>query len=135
MQADAAHLPFRDGSFDAVSRQPQPRAHGFARARTSELGRVVRRGASLYVAVADASTFSDKLYRWIYHGGGHINPFRSSAELNRRITQSTGLQPVAVSVYTHRLSICTILTSIPGRRAGSGFSEWKRAFIAIFSYR
>ena len=35
-----------------------------------------------YVAVPDASTFSDRLFRWIYGGdSGHINPFHSAEGL------------------------------------------------------
>ncbi|MES1257217.1 MAG: hypothetical protein ABUS51_02260, partial [Acidobacteriota bacterium] len=49
-------------------------------------------GGSLYVSVPDASTFSDRLYRWIYHGGGHVNPFGDPAGLARRITRATGLE-------------------------------------------
>jgi len=56
----------------------------------------VRRVGSLYVAVPDASTLSDKLYRWIYHGGGHINPFRSGEALARQIALSTGLRLVTL---------------------------------------
>jgi ubiquinone/menaquinone biosynthesis C-methylase UbiE len=98
VQADAAHLPFRDASFDAVIANHSLEHMEELGPALSEVGRVVRRGASLYVAVPDSSTFSDKLYRWIYHGGGHINPFDSPAELSRRIAQPTGLQPVAVRV-------------------------------------
>jgi SAM-dependent methyltransferase len=135
VQADAAHLPFRNGCFDAVIANHSLEHMELLGPALSELGRVVRRSASLYVAVPDASTFSDKLYRWIYHGGGHINPFHSPAELNRRITQSTGLQPVAVRVlhasfiYLHH----SHFHPRPPRRLwllGNGNAR----FIAILSY-
>jgi SAM-dependent methyltransferase len=98
VQGDAAHLPFRDASFDAVIANHSLEHIDQLGPALRELGRVVRPGASLYVAVPDASTFSDKLYRWMYHGGGHVNLFCSSAELTRRIAQPTGLQPVAIKV-------------------------------------
>jgi predicted SAM-dependent methyltransferase len=63
-----------------------------------EIGRVVKQGGSLYVAVPDAATFSDKLYKWIYHGGGHVNSFRSASELTLRIIQATRLRLVATRV-------------------------------------
>jgi SAM-dependent methyltransferase len=92
VQADAAALPFQDASFDALianhSLEHMDDLEGVLR----ELGRVVRPGGSLYVSVPDASTFSDRLYRWIYHGGGHVNPFRDPDSLARRITRATGLE-------------------------------------------
>jgi ubiquinone/menaquinone biosynthesis C-methylase UbiE len=122
VQAVASHLPFRDSSFDAVIANHSLEHIEELGPALREVGRVVRCGASLYVTVPDASTFSDKLYRWIYHGGGHINPFDSPAELSRRIAQLTGLQPVAVRVLYASLFICTARISTPGRLADSGCS-------------
>jgi SAM-dependent methyltransferase len=98
VQADAAHLPFRSQSFDAVVANHSLEHLAELGPALREVGRVVKRGASLYVAVPDASTLSDKLYRWIYRGGGHINLFESSTELSRSIAQATGLRPVATRV-------------------------------------
>ena len=58
----------------------------------------MRRDGSLYLAVPDAFTFSDRLYRWIYHGGGHVNLLDPSAELGRRFTRATGLRHTATKV-------------------------------------
>jgi hypothetical protein len=136
VQADAARLPFRDGSFDAVIANHSLEHMVELGPALGEIGRVVRRGrASLYVAVPDASTFSDKLYRWIYHGGGHINPFDSPAELSRRIAQATGLQTVAVRVlhasfiYLHHFKF----HPRPPRRFWL-FGNGNARFIAILSY-
>jgi len=135
VQADAAHLPFRDGSFDAVIANHSLEHMQQLEPALDEVDRVVRRGASLYVAVPDASTFSDKLYRWIYHGGGHINPFDSPAGLSRRIAERTGLQPVAVKVlhasfiYLHHSKF----HPRPPRRLWL-FGNGNARFIAILSY-
>jgi SAM-dependent methyltransferase len=135
VQADAAHLPFPDGCFDAVIANHSLEHMEQFEPALSEVGRVVRRGASLYVAVPDASTFSDKLYRWIYHGGGHINFFDSPAELSRRIAQPTGLQPVAVRVlyasfiYLHHSNF----HPRPPRRLWL-FGNGNARFITILSY-
>jgi SAM-dependent methyltransferase len=56
-----------------------------------ELGRTIKPAGGLYVAVPDASTLSDKLYRWIGNGGGHINPFVDAGVLAGRISAATGL--------------------------------------------
>ncbi len=92
VQADAARLPFRDRSFDAViANHSLEHIQGFEKA-LEEIGRVVRPDGSLYVAVPDASTFSDRLYRWLCGGGGHINGFRSADTLAAAITRATGLR-------------------------------------------
>jgi SAM-dependent methyltransferase len=135
VQANAAHLPFRDASFDAVIANHSLEHMEQLGSALSEVGRVVRCGASLYVAVPDSSTFSDKLYRWIYHGGGHINPFDSPAELSRRISQPTGLRPVAVKVlyasfiYLHH----SHFHPRPPRRLWL-FGNGNARFIATLSY-
>jgi SAM-dependent methyltransferase len=95
VQADAAYLPFRDASFDTViANHVLEHVDDLPRV-LQEIGRVVRPCGSLYVAVPDASTFTDHLYRWIYHGGGHINAFRSAEELTNQIARITSLAPVA----------------------------------------
>ena len=92
VQADAAHLPFRSGSFDAViANHSFEHIHGFGEALI-EIGRVVMPSGCLYAAVPDASTFSDILFRWIYgSASGHVNPFCSAGELSADITAATGL--------------------------------------------
>ncbi|MBZ5612169.1 MAG: class I SAM-dependent methyltransferase [Acidobacteriia bacterium] len=96
--ADAAWLPFRDGAFDAViSNHSLEHVDDLARV-LQEIGRVVRRDGSLYAAVPDASTLTDHLYRWLLHGGGHINAFRSATELSAEIARVTGLELVATRV-------------------------------------
>ncbi len=93
VQADAARLPFPDRCFDAViANHSLEHIHGL-RDALAEIGRVVRPEGSLFVAVPDASTFSDRLFRWIYQAdSGHINPFRSADALAAEITRRTSLQ-------------------------------------------
>src|SRR5579872_711913 len=92
VQADAAQLPFPDRCFDAViANHSLEHIHRLGEA-LAEIGRVVRPDGSLYVAVPDASTFSDRLYRWVCHGGGHVNPFRSADRLAAEIVRATGLR-------------------------------------------
>lgn len=103
VQADAARLPFRDGSFHAVvANHCLEHVDEFAKV-LEEIGRIVRPGGSLYVAVPDASTLSDRLYRWVYHGGGHINAFRSADALARQIEATTKLPLVAIRLLTSSL--------------------------------
>src|SRR5690348_4474243 len=93
VQADAARLPFRDRCFDAVIASHSLEHIRGVPAALDEIGRVVQPEGSLYVAVPDASTFSDWLFRWIYQeNSGHINAFRSAGALGVDIARATGLE-------------------------------------------
>ena len=92
VRADAAQLPFAARTFDAIiSNHSLEHIESLDRA-LEEIGRVAKPSALLYVAVPDASTFSDKLYRWLARGGGHVNPFTSAEALAQKIEQTTGLK-------------------------------------------
>jgi SAM-dependent methyltransferase len=104
VQADASRLPFISKCFDAViSNNSLEHFEDLSRA-LDELGRVVKPGGSLYIAVPDATTITDRLYRWLARGGGHVNPFRSAEELALQIENATGLK--------HRVTrtLCTSLS-------------------------
>ncbi|MBI3281951.1 MAG: hypothetical protein HYZ57_19165, partial [Acidobacteria bacterium] len=60
-----------------------------------EMGRLVRRDGALFVSVPDAHTFMDRLYRWLFHGGGHVNLFASAHELEQMLACYSGLPHVA----------------------------------------
>jgi SAM-dependent methyltransferase len=91
-QADAARLPFADRVFDAViSNHSLEHFHDLA-GSLAEIGRVLKPTGALYIAVPDASTFSDRLYRWLARGGGHVNPFTSAPELAAIVERATHLR-------------------------------------------
>ena len=90
--ADAARLPFRGGSFDAVISNHSLEHFCELEATVGEIGRVVKPDGALFVAVPDAGTFSDHIYKWLARGGGHVNPFRSPEEVIRLIERLTPLQ-------------------------------------------
>jgi len=98
VEGEASRLPFRAGSFHAVICNHGLEHFDNLADAIAEIGRVVRRDGCLYVAVPDASTVTDRLYRWLLRGGGHVNPFRSAPDLARMITESTGLPWVATLV-------------------------------------
>jgi hypothetical protein len=102
VQADAARLPFPDHCFDTViANHSLEHIRGLA-AALGEVGRVIRPGGNMFVAVPDASTFSDRLFRWVYReNSGHINPFCSAEALATDITGATGLKLAATrSLYS-----------------------------------
>ena len=103
-QADAARLPFRDRAFDAViSNHSLEHFHDLS-GSLAEIGRVLKPTGALYVAVPDASTFGDRLYRWLTWGGGHVNQFVSASELAATIERATHLRHVETRTLFASLS-------------------------------
>ena len=95
VQADAAQLPFPASHFDAaVANHSLEHFQNLAGA-LEEIGRVVKPSGSLYVAVPDSGTLSDRLYRWLARGGGHVNRFTSARDLASAIERATRLKHVA----------------------------------------
>jgi hypothetical protein len=91
VRGDASGLPFAAGTFDAVVSN-----HSLEHVRDldgclSEMSRVLKSDGCVYVAVPDSTTLTDRLYRWLADGGGHVNPFTSAAELSRKIETATAL--------------------------------------------
>ena len=78
---DAARMPFAPHSFDLVVSNHSLEHFVELEATVREIGRVVRPGGALFVAVPDASTLTDRVYRWMGRGGGHVNNFRSPQEV------------------------------------------------------
>jgi SAM-dependent methyltransferase len=104
VQADAAFLPFRNSSFAAIVSNHSLEHFDDLDNALREIGRVIRKDGALFVAVPDASTLTDRIYRWLGRGGGHVNAFRSAPELAQKIEQSTGLKHVATRTLCSSLS-------------------------------
>lgn len=104
VQADAARLPFPAALFDAVISNHSLEHIQSLDCALREIGRVIRPQGRLYVAVPDASTLTDRIYRWLGRGGGHVNAFTSAEDLARRIEDATGLK--AVGTRTLLSSLC-----------------------------
>ena len=112
--ARAEALPFRDGQFAAViSNHSLEHFEGLEQS-LNEIGRVASRNGFLYVAVPDSSTVTDRIYRWLAHGGGHVNSFTSSADLARLVSEKTGLPHAGTRVLCTSLSFLN-RANIPGR--------------------
>ncbi len=95
VNGDAARLPFADGSIAGVISNHSLEHFEDLEGALRELGRVIRPEGALYVAVPDASTLTDRLYRWLGRGGGHVNAFTSQADLADAIERATGLRYLA----------------------------------------
>ncbi|HEX5228167.1 MAG TPA: methyltransferase domain-containing protein [Bryobacteraceae bacterium] len=103
-QADAARLPFADAAFDAVISNHSLEHFEDLAGSLAEIGRVLKPTGALYIGVPDASTFCDRLYRWLARGGGHVNAFTSPEELAAKIERATQLPHVATRTLFASLS-------------------------------
>ncbi len=95
LQADAGRLPFRAWTFDLIVCNHSLEHFLNLGDVLAEIHRTIKPSGALYVAVPDSTTLSDRLYRWLARGGGHVNPFSSASELAARIERTTGLRHAA----------------------------------------
>ncbi len=101
---DAATLPFRDGAFRAVIANHSLEHFDDFEGSLREIGRVTAPGGALYIAVPDAGTLTDRIYRWLASGGGHVNAFFSPEAVVRAVERATGLRHVATRTLYSSLS-------------------------------
>jgi SAM-dependent methyltransferase len=92
VQADAGCLPFAPRSFTAVILNHSLEHFADLAAVLGELKRILRPSGYLWVAVPDASTVMDRLYRWVSRGGGHVGQFRNADSLVAIIEDATDLR-------------------------------------------
>lgn len=104
VQADAARLPFPAQSFDGIVSNHSLEHIGNLEGALGEIRRVMRPDGLLYIAVPDAGTLADRLYRWLARGGGHVNAFTSANQLAARIESATGLKHTATRTLFTSLS-------------------------------
>ena len=70
-------MPFGSAAFDLVVSNHSLEHFVELEPTLREIGRVMRPGGTLYIAVPNTATLSDRIYRWLARGGGHVNPFRN----------------------------------------------------------
>lgn len=128
VSSDAARLPFPHHTFSAVICNHSLEHIGQLSEALREIGRVLRPDGALYVAVPDVTTLTDRLYRWLSRGGGHVNGFDSAPALARRIEETTGLPHRGSKDLFSSLSFlnrCHARTPTPGRlKLLGGGREW-----------
>lgn len=88
---DARMLPFREQSFNAVILNHSLEHFDSPATVLAEIRRLLRSPAFLYVAVPDALTVTDRVYRWLGRGGGHVNQFSDVNALVELIQRQTAL--------------------------------------------
>lgn len=73
--AESHRLPFADRSFDLVVSHHSLEHFHDVPGTIGEIGRVLRSEGRLFVTVPDGRSFSDRLYRFLLCGGGHVQRF------------------------------------------------------------
>jgi SAM-dependent methyltransferase len=91
VSADAAMMPFPAEVFDAIVCNHSLEHFVGLEAALREIGRVMKHSGVLYVAVPDASTLTDRIYRWLARGGGHVNAFRRARDVIDPVEMLAGL--------------------------------------------
>jgi SAM-dependent methyltransferase len=91
VSADAARMPFCAQAFDAIISNHSLEHFVELEATLREIGRVMKGDGALYVAVPDALTLTDRIYRWLARGGGHVNAFRTPEDVIAAVERLTGL--------------------------------------------
>ena len=139
VQGDAALLPFPDQTFAAVISNHSLEHFDDLVTVLREIRRVISSNGCPFVAVPDASTLTDKLYRWLASGGGHVNAFVSADETAAVIERVTGLPHVATRALCSSLSFLNRRNAprpLPRRLLllGSGY-EWSLFLYAWLSRR
>jgi SAM-dependent methyltransferase len=100
----AAHLPFAGRSFRAIISNHSLEHFEDLEGSIKEIARVLTCDGLLYIAVPDASTFTDRLYRWLGRGGGHINQFTDPEAVVHLFTTATSLPHAGTRVLGTSLS-------------------------------
>jgi SAM-dependent methyltransferase len=89
---DAARMPFASHSFDLIVSNHSLEHFHQLEAALREAGRVLKPGGVVYVAVPDATTLTDRIYRWLGRGGGHVNAFRRPEEVIALVEPMAGVK-------------------------------------------
>jgi SAM-dependent methyltransferase len=90
--ADAALLPFESGSFDVVISSHSLEHMDRLAEAVAEVGRVLKADGTLHVIVPDSTTLTDRIYRWLGRGGGHVNSFRRQGDVISLVESTAGLR-------------------------------------------
>lgn len=108
VSGDAARMPFASAVFDAIISNHSLEHFCELDATVCEIGRVIKRTGVLYVAVPDSTTLTDRIYRWLGKGGGHVNPFRSPQEVARLVETRARLPLRATTLLFSSLSFLNV---------------------------
>lgn len=135
LAADAARMPFRPDCFDLIIANHSLEHFTRLEETVREMGRVLRRNGRLFLSVPDASTLTDRIYRWMARGGGHVNPFCSPEQVTGLVERLAGVEQRATKLLFSSLSFLNRhnFRSRPPRKIAL-FAFGSEHFLAVFTW-
>ena len=131
--ADAAQLPFPTGAFDLIVSNHSLEHLERLEVSVAEIGRVLKPLGAIYIAVPDATTLTDRIYRWLGRGGGHVNAFRSPGEVVALVERLGGARHRATQELASGLSFLNAHNfHAPPPRKIALFAFGNERFLAVF---
>lgn len=135
VSADAACLPFEPHVFDLIISNHSLEHFCNLHKAVQEIGRVAKENGALYIAVPDATTLTDRVYRWLARGGGHVNPFRAPGDIITLVETLTPLKHRATQVLFSSLSFLNAHNFVaPPPRRIALFAFGSECFLVIFNW-
>ncbi len=132
---DAARMPFASGCFDLIIANHSLEHFALLEDTVREMGRVLRQEGHLFISVPDVSTLTDRIYRWLARGGGHVNPFRGPEQVTGLVERLAGVKHRGTKVLFSSLSFLNrhnFKTRPPRKIALFGFGS--EHFLAVFTW-
>jgi SAM-dependent methyltransferase len=123
VRCNAAALPFLDHSLHAIVCNHSLEHFEELDSSIAEIVRVLAPAGYLYVAVPDSSTITDRFYRWLGRGGGHVNAFSDVSMIPLKIAAAGGPSIAGTRV------LCTSLAFL-NRRNLTGKPQRKLMLVA-----
>ena len=135
VKGDAARMPFAAGSFDLIVANHSLEHFVRLEETVREMGRVLRPQGRLFLSVPDASTLTDRIYRWLARGGGHVNPFTKPEQVTGLVERLTGITHRGTKVLFSSLSFLNRhnFRSRPPLRIAL-FAFGSEHFLAVFAW-
>ncbi len=97
-------MPFADGSFDLIVSNHSLEHFDLLQETVCEMGRVLRQNGAIFISVPDASTLTDRIYRWMARGGGHVNAFQKPDQVTGLVERLAGVKLRGTKILFSSLS-------------------------------
>jgi SAM-dependent methyltransferase len=135
VQADAVHLPFPSRTFDVIILNHSVEHFSHLKPALQEIGRVVKLNGAAYVAVPDATTLTDRIYRKLFrNAGGHVNLFGSAADLENMLAWYLNLRHIATrTLFSSLIFLNRRNTRDPAVRAQMRFGGFPEPILMLLS--
>jgi SAM-dependent methyltransferase len=137
--ADAARMPFQSQCFDLIVSNHSLEHFPELERTVREIGRVLRPEGALFIAVPDAGTLTDRIYRWLGHGGlgpggGHVNAFQSPGQVIGLVQEMTGMKCSGTRLLFSGLSFLNARNVTHPPRRLLLFANGNERFLAVLTW-